>query len=432
MGVRQVGRRVLVVDDAADTLEVIRRNLERVGIQVLTAGGVREAIDSLATERVDLVVTDLKMPEASGLTLVRHVRENVHDTDVLMITGYPSMATAVEAMREGAVDYLAKPFTSVELVEAVGRALTRLDERRAIALAGMGLEGDGGPLVVEGVLAAGSGTRSALRAARELAPLKDPVLVRGEPGSGRGEVAWWLHALSGERREEMFLRVRAARLSPAALRRLLPSGGTIVLEDVERAPADVQQELVHSIPPGGSREGASRVVATCSSDLRELAERRGVDPHIAALLESATIEVRPLRERPEEFVPLLRFLAERAGRELARPRPTFTESAVALLQGYPWPGNVAEVWDLLRFVASMAPGRPVEPADLPDRFRSPVSLREPPTRKLWEIEAAYIREVLGSLNGNRSRTAEILGIDRKTLREKLRRYEVTQDREQAP
>ena len=124
---------ILVVDDSLDALEVLSRNLESRGFRVFCAQGVAEALELLGREAVEVVVTDLKMPGASGLDLVRHVRENIKDTEILMITGYPSVEGAVEAMKIGAADYLPKPFTADELDAAVRRSLDRLKARRSVA-----------------------------------------------------------------------------------------------------------------------------------------------------------------------------------------------------------------------------------------------------------------------------------------------------------
>jgi len=123
--------RILVVDDSPQTLELIRRNLESAGYQVYTANGVTEAIRTFEANPVDLVITDLKMPEVSGMDLIKHIRDNYTDTEVMMITGYPSIETAVEAVKTGAEEYLTKPFTDEELFSAVQRTLDKLHVRRA-------------------------------------------------------------------------------------------------------------------------------------------------------------------------------------------------------------------------------------------------------------------------------------------------------------
>ena len=189
-------RTILVVDDSLDTLEVLRRNLEAAGYRVYCATGVPQAIQLLGKEPVDVVVTDLKMPGISGIDLVRHVRENLKETEVLMITGYPSVEGAVSAMRTGAADYLAKPFTSTELLAAIGRAIDRIHARWAM---------QGGPEEVpregmSGLSATPRRCSGVFRAIREHADGLLPVLVRGENGTGMRSVARALHRI-GPRRD---------------------------------------------------------------------------------------------------------------------------------------------------------------------------------------------------------------------------------------
>ena len=182
------GEKILVVDDAPDTIEVLHRNLTIAGYQVRTAPGVPEALRALEAEAVDLVITDLRMPRISGLELVRHVRENHPDTEVMMITGYATVEGAVEAVKTGAEEYLAKPFTDEELLSAVQRALDRLrlrrtgrSERHTLPLASYGLIGRSEPMtaLLESIAKA-SGTAAA-------------VLIVGETGTGKELVARAVH-----------------------------------------------------------------------------------------------------------------------------------------------------------------------------------------------------------------------------------------------
>jgi len=177
---------ILVVDDSPETLELTRRFLGSEGYRVFTVGGVPEAIRLLGEQPVDLVITDLKMPKASGLDLIRHVRENLKDTEVIMITGYATIEGAVAAVKLGAEEYLAKPFTREELVAAVERSLGALRVRRA---AGSG----GPPASVLGLVGESEGMRRVQAALSREALLDGPVLLVGERGSGKEAVARALH-----------------------------------------------------------------------------------------------------------------------------------------------------------------------------------------------------------------------------------------------
>jgi DNA-binding NtrC family response regulator len=206
---------VLAVDDSEDTLELISRHLQGTGVQVLLARGAAQAIEQLTQAQVDLVVTDLRMPGISGLDLVRHIRENFKDTEVLMITGFPSVEGAVEAMRWGAADYLPKPFTAGELRKAVSRALERLRTRRAVRAAESGR-----PVDLRDFVAGSDAMRPVLQAIRRQSGLDEPVLLEGEAGTGRRSIALAIH-LAGPRTRENFVEVACSLYPPDRVTRVL-------------------------------------------------------------------------------------------------------------------------------------------------------------------------------------------------------------------
>jgi len=179
---------ILVVDDSPDTLEVLQRNLESKGYRVFTAPGAVEAIKILESAAMDLVITDLKMPKVDGLSLVRHIQENFKDTEVMMITGYPSIEGAVEAVKTGAEEYLAKPFTDEELFTAVVRVIDKLHQRRAV------LKQTSKPLVSRhGLIGESKAMRKVLNAIEKAAASSATVLITGESGTGKELVARAIH-----------------------------------------------------------------------------------------------------------------------------------------------------------------------------------------------------------------------------------------------
>jgi two-component system, NtrC family, response regulator HydG len=429
---------ILVVDDSEDTLELVRRHLEGIGYQVLLAAGAAEAIDQLSSTAVDLVITDLKMPGISGLDLVRHVRENFKDTEVLMITGYPSVESAVEAMREGAADYLPKPFTAPELRGAVARVLERLHARRSVVTAAPENAED-----LPGFVAAGGVMRPVLRWIREQVPRGESVFVEGAPGSGRRSVARLLHFL-GPRAARTLIEIdcampfsenHAALLFPAAHQgshethaagasASAVSGGTLYLHEALALPVSLQERIADAFlsPPAESAGRTRRPRLILSSSVDPAATvARGVASERLAGGALPRIKLPPLRDRAEDLLPLLRLLSRRAAEQLAYPPPDFTDRAVEALRTHPWPGNVTELWRTVRLAVTACEGRAIDAPDLPAYMRYSAHAGSRPDRSLAEIEAAYIQEVLASAKGNRSRAADILGIDRKTLRDKLRR-----------
>jgi DNA-binding NtrC family response regulator len=400
---------ILVVDDSLDTLEVLRRNLEAGGYRVQCATGVPQAIQTLARETVDVVVTDLKMPGVSGIELVRHVRENLKETEVLMITGYPSVEGAVAAMRTGAADYLPKPFTSAELLAAVGRAVDRIRARRSMQSPPAQTSRE----EIPGLLGASEAMQSVFRAIREHAGGLLPVLLRGETGTGLRSVARALHRV-GSRAGSPFVEFDcASRMGPFEPR----ADGTLYLADIDSLDRSSQERLLDVMnddPPG-------RFIASTNMDLIGMVERDAFDGRLYGRLSAIQIALPPIRERGDDLFLLARHFAERAAKELKLPCPEFADRTLEALQSYPWPGNVVELWWTIRRLVAAGRGAAVELPDLPGPMRSIVQSPAAALRSLADVEGAHIQEVLAAVNGNRTRAAEILGIDRKTLREKLKR-----------
>ena len=435
--------RLLVVDDALETVEVLRRNLEACGYQVSVADSVATAVEVLARTPVDLVITDLRMPGASGLDLVRHVREVYADTEVMVITGYPSIDTAVRAVKTGADDYLAKPFTDDELAAAVSRALAKLRARQLTGARASTL-----PRWAPALLGESEGMR-ALQASVARAMLTDsPVLVVGESGTGKTLVARSIHYRS-ERAAGLFVVVDCATLPDSHSQGELlghahssgataepPLGliraaerGTLFVRSVEHASPDTQLVLLRLLrdgeyaPLGSSlpRRADVRVLSTATADLGELVQRRLFQRELYDALRSVVVEVPALRTRGEDVVALALTLAAASARALDRPAPWLSDDAADLLRQHDWPGNLRELGRVMDRAVRELPCQPLDAAHLAALLPATALRGETVARPLAEVEDEHIRRVVASVDGNRSRAAEILGIDRKTLREKLRR-----------
>ncbi len=417
-----IGARILAVDDSADTLELLRRQLARAGHVVSCVGSVAEAEAALRQAAFDVVITDLKMPGASGLDLIRHVREFYRDVEVLMVTGYPSVETAVQALREGAEDYLPKPFTAEELVSAVERALTKLRARKGVRVGTDSAEPD------LGLVGTSAAFREVVSAVRTAAPLHAPLLVEGPPGAGRRTIARALHA-AGPHASAPFVRYDAAGAAPHEAARELfgPQGlavaagrGTLYVTDVAELPDGAQEELETRL--GAADATGPRLVLSTARDLHAAAERGTFRRGLAARLTSLRVRLPALAERADDIPLLAGHFAERAVRGSGRGALRFEDRALAALLAHPWPGNVAELAAVVEDAALRASGGLIELADLPHWLRSGGGAVRT-DRSLAEVESAYIRDVLRAVGDNRTRAAEVLGIDRKTLREKLRRDE---------
>jgi two-component system, NtrC family, response regulator HydG len=435
--------RVLVVDDSPDTLEVLQRNLQGKGYQVHTSAGVAEAIRILEAAAIDLVITDLKMPKVSGLELVRHVRENYPNTEVMMITGYPSISGAVDAVKLGAEDYISKPFTDEELYAAVGRAMEKLRTRHAVQVSTYRT-----PQTPFGLMGESPAIQKVFRAIAKAAPTSATVLISGESGTGKELVARAIHYGSpraslpfvpvncaaipeGLLESELFGHVKGAFTGAAETRAgffQTADGGTIFLDEISATTPAMQVRLLRVLQDrevcmvGSARSRAVdiRVVAATNKDLHTLIEKEAFREDLFFRLNVITINLPPLRERGDDVLLFIRHFASTFARGLGRPVPHFSDAALEVLVRYRWPGNIRELENVMQRLIVMADNDLIDVPDLPSLMRFSALGRGGFDRTLAEVEAEYIRNVLASVNGNRTRAADILGIDRKTLREKLK------------
>lgn len=435
--------RILVVDDNLDTLEVIRRNLEAAAHQVVTAPGVEEALEVLGREPVDLVITDYKMPKVTGLDLIRHVRANHPASEIMMVTGFASVGGAVQAMRSGAEEYLAKPFTDEELLEAVNRALAKLALRRE-AQATEGAE----PLRELGLVGQSDAMQRLYKSMRRAADTPVTVLITGETGTGKEVVARAIH-YSSSRATAPFVAVNCGGIPENLLERELfghmkgsftgatetragffqtANGGTLFLDEVSETSVSMQVKLLRALQEkeicmvGDTRPFALdiRIVAATNSALPELVAKGSFREDLYYRLAVLLIDVPPLRDRGDDMVRLAHHFAAKLARQLDREAPVITDEVLQALRFYAWPGNVRELENLMQRVLVMGDGERVELSDLPAHMRFALQRAEPDLRRtLGEVELEHIQRVLASVDGNKSEAARILGITRKTLRQKL-------------
>ncbi|TNF23340.1 MAG: sigma-54-dependent Fis family transcriptional regulator [Deltaproteobacteria bacterium] len=434
--------RILVVDDSDATREVIVRHLRAVGYEPVAVTGVAEALDALARARFDLVVTDVRMPKVSGLDLVAHVRENHRDTEVTVVTGYPSVDGAVTAMKRGANDYLTKPFTREELLAAVERALDRVRARAGGASEPTAL---GRP---HGVIGDSPAIRSVLAQVERAARAPATVLITGESGTGKELVARAIHYASARAaapfvpvncggvpselfESALFGHVRGAFTGATMARAglfITADGGTLFLDEIAETSVAMQVKLlrvlqdkdVWMVGATSPRRVDVRVIAATNKDLPRMVARGAFREDLYYRLNVIAIDVPPLRARAGDVARLFAHFAARSAVELGCEPLRPTDAALDALARYDWPGNVRELENLVQRMTVMRDRPELDVADLPPNLRFAVAAPEPDLgRTLAEVERDYVRRVLASVDGNKTRAAEILGIDRKTLRARL-------------
>ena len=425
---------ILVVDDAPATVEVLERNLSGAGYRVLTAGDAEAALAVLAVTPVDVVVTDLKMPRVTGMEVVRFVRERLPDTEVMMITGYATIEGAVEAVKSGAEEYLAKPFTDEELFGAVARVFAKLNLRRSTRLRTVRT-----PLAPEGLLGESPAMATVLEVLSAAVRSPAPLLLTGETGTGKTLAARTVHFADPTRRGPL-VSVNCAGTPPERLaselfaqpanvtaRGLLDAarGGTLLLEEVSFLPAAIQEGILETLAaiqisePGPAP--VIRLIGTSRLGLAELPASGSPRQSLTAGFEARRVELPPLRQRDGDVLLLARHLTSRFSAERGWTPPALQAEAREVLPAYRWPGNVRE----LELVLERAVSRAGEHGEISAAILGAlISTREAPAadplRPLSEVEAEHVQQVVAACQGNKTRAAQVLGIDRKTLREKLR------------
>jgi DNA-binding NtrC family response regulator len=386
------------------------------------------------------------MPGASGLELVRHVSSNFRGTEIIMITGYASIKGAVDAVKTGAVEYLPKPFTDDELLGAVERALERLRLRTAGRAARPSARNE------YGLIGRSPALEEVLRAIPKAASNSATVLITGESGTGKELVARAIHyhgprasgpflpincagIPEGLVESELFGHVRGAFTGASVLRAGFfetAHGGSIFLDEIGDIALSLQSKLLRVLESGEiQRLGDSRakkvdvrVIAATNKDLNKFVARGAFREDLFFRLNVISIHVPPLRERGDDVLLLVDHFARKIAHDLGKEAPEFSAGALDRFMSYHWPGNVRELENVVRRLMVMTEAEVIEEVNLPSpmRFSSPTSLRL--HRTLAEVEAEHIKNVLASVGGNKTRAAEILGIDRKTLREKLKLHGV--------
>ena len=433
--------KILVVDDSAPTLEVIRRNLEAAGYEIFTAPRVEEAIVFLEQNSVDLVITDIKMPKISGLDLLKYVKENIKATEIMIITGYPSIKGAVEAVKDGAEDYLVKPFTDEELLSAVSKMLEKLANRRAVETKSLPSS--------HNIIGNSSGMQHVYRLIEKAAATRISVLISGESGTGKELVARAIHYSSKTAsgpfvtvnctaipdsllESELFGHVKGAFTGAQVSRAgffQIADGGTLFLDEIGDASLNMQGKLLRAIQNkeifmvGSSRAQKidTRIVAATNMDLNRLVQKGLFREDLYFRLNIVEISLPPLHERGEDILLLVQFFMEKLSKDMNRPAPQFSDKVLQIFKSYRWQGNVRELENLVQRLVVLADGDFIDVVDLPEQMRFNINWRKGLNRSLSEVEAEHIVNVLNSMKGNKTRAAQILGIDRKTLREKMRR-----------
>jgi DNA-binding NtrC family response regulator len=409
---------VLVVDDDVDLLRALRLALRADDHRVIAVPNAREALVEVIRSDVDVILADVVMPHMNGLELCTEVVGNRPDIPVVLMTGKGQLEMAIAAIRAGAHDFLLKPVVGPALLSAVARAA----RRRALLAPARPSSPIARAIELDGVIGDSPAMSRVVEVLIRAADSRVPVLVSGGPGTGKRRIARAVHDAS-RRRGLPFVSVRCGDLTGDSLFALFDrsAGGTLHLDEISELSAPLQSELARILQASPSPDDV-RLVATTRHDLEARVEEDRFLAELFLRLDVVHVELPPLRARADDVLLLAHHLMGLfAAREQRSVRAISPAAAEKLLQ-YPWPGNVRELEDCMERAVALGRYDVIGVDDLPDRVRDPATPSSPvaaPLLTLEELERAHLRQVLASVDGNKTIAARILGIDRKTLYRKL-------------
>ena len=442
--------RILIVDDEPRILLLMKGLLKTNGYEVETAKDGAAALEIVRAGGADIVVTDLRMRPMDGMALFREVHAASPDVPVILLTAYASVETAIDAMKSGIFDYLTKPFKVEDMLACLKRAEEKIRRSAAVAT-------DSGPLRYrfENFIANSPAMKEVCETIQKVAPTAATVLINGESGTGKEVVARAIHlsstrakrpwvavncaAIPGELLEsEMFGHVKGAFTGAVADKEGLfeaASGGTLFLDEIASMPLILQGKLLRALQEkeirrvGGTKAIPVdvRVIAASNSNLEEAVVKGTFRSDLFYRFAVITIDIPPLRERPEDIMPLVRHFI--AGETPAgATQPTVNDAAAKALLAYSWPGNVRELENAVKHALTFMRGGEITPGDLPTRITenkdaadSPISSGQSASLKsfLKQKEREYIGQILSSVGGDKEKAAETLKVNLSTLYRKL-------------
>ncbi|OLN29781.1 Response regulator of zinc sigma-54-dependent two-component system [Desulfovibrio sp. DV] len=444
------GGAVLIVDDEAIAVENLSHILAREGYAVSAAASGEEALAILGEREFDLVLTDLRMKGIDGLAVLGESKRLWPDTEVVVMTGHATVATAVEAMRLGACHYLTKPYGLAEVRATVAEAMDKRRLRLEVArLSRQVAELGRTPLII--------GESPAVQALKDnihhIAPTDSTVLILGETGTGKELVARAIHesSLRNDRRflaincgafnedllaNELFGHEKGAFSGASTLKKGLlevAGEGTLFLDEIGEMSLTMQVRLLrvlqerHFFRVGGTQEipVAARLLAATNKDLKGDVERGLFRADLYYRLNVITLRVPPLSGRRQDIPLLAGYFIAKYAAAMGKKLSGFSAEAVRRLMAYEYPGNIRELENIVQRTVIMAKGDVIEAGDLPQDLSGDAPLlvkhEAPPLVTLEELERRHIRDVLAACDGNKTRAAEILGIDRVSLWRKAKR-----------
>jgi DNA-binding NtrC family response regulator len=439
--------RILAIDDESNIRRLLTNELEREGFRVATAATGEQGLELVERECFDLALVDLKLPGMSGIDVIRRIRRMHLPVDAIVITGHGDIDMAVQSMKMGALDFIIKPFKLSKLVPLIDQAVR---QKRALEQGGSPGSNAGGGCS-QRVLCPSPAMQDIYKQIRKVAPTDATVLIQGETGVGKDVIAREIHArsrrsagpyivvdcgmLNGNLAESELYGHKKGTFSGALENRkglvAASDGGTLFLDEIGNIDLEMQKKFLRFLETKMYRRLGdvmetfidARIILATNMILTDAARKGKFRPDLLYRLDVICIHIPPLRNRPEDILPLAEhFLKANSSPDGAPVQ--ISQQAIDLLVRYPWPGNVRELRSVIFKSLLFASSPVIQTEDLPRLIASKEPEKEQSEKTLGEVEKDHILHVLNKVRGNQSRAAKVLGINRRTLFNKIRKHDI--------
>ncbi len=448
---------ILVIDDKESMRTVIKQSLSEEGYQVDVVEDGAKGLDMARLKSYDLAITDLRMPDVDGLQVLSGLKEIDHDMSVIIMTAYGTVESAVSAMKNGAFDFITKPFDPDHLNVIIERAL---ENRRLVAENSLLREELANSLGFSEIIGQNEKMKDVSRLIQKVAGSDTSVLLQGESGTGKELFARAIHNLS-PRRDKPYVAINCAAIPRELLENELfgsekgaftssvarkmgkfeiADGGTLFLDEIGDMDISLQAKLLRVLQQksferlGGNKTVAVdvRVIAATNMNLAELIKKKQFREDLYYRLSVFPINIPPLRDRGDDIQPLAEYFIDKYCKEMKKQVKSLTREALALMEKYHWPGNVRELENTVERAIILSEGKKLSPEHLAIRLpstgeirlREGAGLKEIGAHAQMQAEKAAIIRVLKQVRGNKRKCSDILKIDYTTLFDKIKRYKI--------
>ncbi|MFC1494263.1 sigma-54-dependent transcriptional regulator [Thermodesulfobacteriota bacterium] len=447
--------KVLIVDDEAVVRNGISRALEEKNMLTVTAPGGSKALDILKEHSFDLMLLDIKMPDMDGLSILKKVKSLYPRLNVIMITGYPTIETAINCIKLGAVDYLMKPFRLDDLEASLKKIEKISDTFQEVGISEKEMNGLNIDSFQDFIIGKSRGMKSIFEKVLKVAPTDSTVLITGESGTGKELIAKAIHSYS-ERRDNEFVAVDCSSLVETLLESELfghvkgsftgafqtkhglfelANTGTFFFDEVSNLSPKIQAKLLRVIQERefmkvGDQKKIKldiRIISASNIDLQESIKHGSFREDLYYRLSVVPLRLPPLRKRKEDIPLLINHFLKKHSKKIKRTAPDISPEAMDILIEHNWPGNVRELEHTIERILILEDSEIIRTRDLPSfisQRQGEFQMFSEDVLSLQELEKKYIRFVLRKTKGKKTEAANILGINRKTLSLKIKKYEL--------